>query len=345
MEATLSRPLAEPRVDEARWSPVQEAEHRTRVDTLRWVVCLAAASVCPLLATHPLLPRARWVAPWELLTGSWGSSSLVFVPLLGAALALLCRRRRRFKARCLMLAGVGLGSLCVFACVPFDEGILVYRLGSLLGPTSAKVALLTVGVFGAIAAGANWVRKQFPYSTLGRGLPVVAALGMLTATCWASFGGPTILGTLVSPQAWQRNWPSLLLAALSLAYVAIAAMNVFPHRYSQQLARLLSVLLRAALVWAPLAFFLERQSTGQLGYLLAGANTRTPDLVAVAKLTATFYGALFLLSTGIAGWLVKHEWDYTLRCERTAMLHDRPPVRTLAARAPAAGVSHGESSR
>ena len=327
MEATIARPPAELRVDEARWSPAEESEQRTRVDALRWIVCLAAAGVCPLLATHPLLPRARWVASWELLGASWGSTALFLVPLAGAGLAFLSRKRRRYKTRCLWLAATGLGSLWVVSCVPFDERILVYRLGVLLAPTSAKLALLAVGVLGAFAAGGNYLRRQFPYSTLGRGLPLVAAMGMLTATCWASFGETTILGTLFSPNDWQSNWPSLILAILGLAYCATAAANALPHRYAQQLSQLLSLLARVALVWAPVAFYLERQGAGQLGYLLPGADTRTPDLVATAKLTATLYGALFLLSTGVAGWLVKHEWDYIVRCESTATLTGSPVCR------------------
>ena len=317
MEATLSPPPAALSVEKARWTPAQEAEHWTRVESARWAGWQLAAALCPVLAVHPLLPRPRWVAPWELLKFGPGLGIFFLLPLVGAALVWGTRNSRRLKARCLALITIGLISLVTLALVPFDERVIVYRLGALFGPAPPKLLLLAGAVFGVIAVASNRVRKRFPYSALTRGLPLAACLAMLAAIRWPSYGDSTILGALWRPQEWERTWPLLVLASMGLLYTSIAAANLFPHRYSHRLSQTLSLLARAALVWTPIALFLERQNVASVGQVI-GASTRTPDLVATVKLALTLYGPLFLMSTGVAGWLAKHEWDRVARRERLA---------------------------
>jgi hypothetical protein len=219
----------------------------------------------------------------------------------------------------------GSATLVGATLLPFGQEAVLVGAPYLLADASEKAFLLVVALASACLAAGNRLRSTAPscplarWALLGGALTVVAAYGLPLG----EDGAPVLWSC--RPAAWQDSWPLAVTLTAILAYGLLGLVGGLTRHCQRAVKLSLSLFPRVLLAWIPVAFFLLQRDESWYAFFVA--RDALSVTLATVKLCSVVYGALFLTTVGLAGWLAKTAWDRTHPQRRKNPECDPAPMR------------------
>jgi hypothetical protein len=289
-------------------SPSEEADNWSAAFSRRYAVFLIVGFACPLLWPSFLFGGAELLWPWDLLKApGLAAKTWVILPLAASVSILALRKRLDSRPRSVVCFAAGLATF--LGLLLLDAGGAADVVGLPMGvpPEARLIVLGAVAAVTSVAVG-NRLRKTFQFSRLARTLGALGGGGIVAAFL-VPFQNRPLLFELCSVRAWSSEFLFSLAAAAVLAYAVLGLANALRRWHHEGLSLAVSVLARLWVVLLPLALLVAAAGgpAGPSGFEDSGLSAAV--VVWTLKFTALYYGALLLMASGLAAFLISWLWD------------------------------------